>query len=49
MNSKRAPKKIKYKPTNITPKKAVIQLGNKSEHISTTNDNRTYAMKNNNI
>ena len=49
MTSKRAPKKISYIPRNITPKKAVIQLGNKSEHISTTNDNRTYAKRNNNI
>ena len=49
MTSKRAPKKINYIPRNITPKKAVIQLGNKSEHISTTNDNRAYAMRNNNI
>ena len=49
MTSKRASKKINYIPRNITPKKAVIQLGNKSEHISTTNDNRAYAMRNNNI
>ena len=47
MTTKRTAKKINYIPRNITPKKAVIELGNKSEHITSTNDSRIYSMRNN--
>ena len=49
MTSKRQPKKINYMKRNITPKKEINLIGNKSENISSMNDKHIYSKRNKNI
>ena len=49
MTSKRQPKKINYMKRNITPKKEINLIGNKSENISSIDDKHIYSKRNKNI
>ena len=47
--TKRTAKKINYMARNITPKKGMNKVNNKSEHISKLNDKQMNSMRNKNI
>jgi hypothetical protein len=49
MTTKITSKKINYIPRNITPKKGMSKITNKSEYIPTMNEKQLYSMRNKNI
>ncbi len=49
MTTKRTAKKINYMARNITPRKGINKVNNKTEQISAMNDKQMYSMRNKNI
>jgi hypothetical protein len=49
MTTKRTAKKINYMARNITPKKGMNKVINKSEHIPTMNNKQMHSMRNKNV
>ena len=49
MTTKRSAKKVNYIPRNITPKREVNKIQNKTENISSINNKQAYSIRNKNI
>ena len=49
MTTKRSAKKVNYIPRNITPKREVNKIENKTESIPTINNKQVYSIRNKNI
>ena len=49
MTTKRSAKKVNYVPRNITPKREVNRIENKTENISSINNKQVFSLRNKNI